>query len=145
MRDYIVGLSMTALIVSILEVFAPKEYEKYVKLAAGVLMLSVMIFPVAKLGNFKLPSEISERVVEDGALTDKVSAEMQKRVEQDIETRLQEEFGIESGAEVKLKLDENGRIAGVEEIYVKVAENPDKMQERLEEVYGCTKIRIEFK
>jgi len=46
---------------------------------------------------------------------------------------------------VKLELDENGRIAGVEEIYVKVAENPDKMQERLEEVYGCTKIRIEFK
>ena len=145
MRDYIVGLSMTALIVSILEVFAPKEYEKYVKLAAGVLMLSVMIFPVAKLGNFKLPSEISGKVVEDGALTDKVSAEMQKRVEQDIETRLQEEFGIESGAEVKLELDENGRIAGVEEIYVKVAENPDKMQERLEEVYGCTKIRIELK
>lgn len=145
MRDYITALSMTALITAVLELFAPKEYEKYVKLAAGVLMLSAIVFPGDGLGDVRLREGAAAREVSEEKLLGEISEEMEKRVEQDIEDRLESEFGIASGAEVRLKLDESSKIAGVEEIRVKAAQNPDNMQERLEEVYGCSKVRIEIK
>ena len=145
MRDYIIALAMTALITAVLEIFAPKEYEKYIKLAAGVLMMSAIVYPVAKLGDVRLSEKISSYAVEEDLLLNNITDELEKRVEQDIEIRIENEFGIESSVDVKLELDENHKIAGVDEIRIKSSQNPDKMQERLEEVYGCSKVRIELK
>ena len=145
MRGYIITMSVAAIICSALEIFAPKEWEKYVKLALGLVIMSIILSPLVAMKKEKIePIEASYSIRAD-EFYDNVTKELKSRVEQDIEERLLKEFKLEAKATVDIDVDENHNIKGVNAIRIKCRKNPPKLRERLEEIYGCERIEINSK
>lgn len=145
MRGYIITMSVAAIICSVLEIFAPKQWEKYVKLALGLVIMSIILSPVMALKKEKI--ELAEESFHERGdeFYHNVATELKARVEQDIEERLLKEFELEAKATVDIDVDENHNIKGVNAIRIKCRKNPPKLRERLEEIYGCERIEINSK
>ena len=145
MRGYIITMSVAAIICSVLEIFAPKQWEKYVKLALGLVIMSIILSPVIALKKEKI--ELAEESFHERGdeFYHNVATELKARVEQDIEERLLKEFELEAQATVDIDVDENHNIKGVNAIRIKCRKNPPKLRERLEEIYGCERIEINSK
>lgn len=145
MRGYIITMSVAAIICSVLEIFAPKQWEKYVKLALGLVIMSIILSPVMALKKEKI--ELAEESFHERGdeFYHNVATELKARVEQDIEERLLKEFELEAQATVDIDVDENHNIKGVNAIRIKCRKNPPKLRERLEEIYGCERIEINSK
>ena len=145
MRGYIITMSVAAIICSALEIFAPKEWEKYVKLALGLVIMSIILSPLMAMKKEKIePIEDSYSIRAD-EFYHNVATELKARVEQDIEERLLKEFKLAAKATVDIDVDENHNIKGVNAIRIKCRKNPPKLRERLEEIYGCERIEINSK
>ena len=145
MRGYIITMSVAAIICSVLEIFAPKQWEKYVKLALGLVIMSIILSPVMALKKEKI--ELAEESFHERGdeFYHNVATELKARVEQDIEERLLKEVELEAKATVDIDVDENHNIKGVNAIRIKCRKNPPKLRERLEEIYGCERIEINSK
>ena len=145
MRGYIITMSVAAIICSVLEIFAPKQWEKYVKLALGLVIMSIILSPVMAMKKEKI--ELAEESFHERGdeFYHNVATELKARVEQDIEERLLKEFKLEAKATVDIDVDENHNIKGVNAIWIKCRKNPPKLRERLEEIYGCERIEINSK
>ena len=144
MREYIITMSVAALVCSVLEIFAPKEWEKYIKLAIGFLILSIIISPVAKFRHAKILPQTPSYEIKAEEFYDGISKELKNRVEDDIVQRLKDEFDVKAKVEVDIDVDENHNIKGVNAIRVRTWQNPKGMIERLEEIYGCSRIEIKL-
>ena len=142
MRDYIVTISVTALVVSVLEIFAPKEWEKYIKLGIGLVIMSVMLSPVGKFRCGKINFKAPEYTVKQEEFYAGIIKKLKTDIERDIEERLKNEFNIDSDATVEIETDEDSNITGVKSIRIHSRKNPGNIEERLEEIYGCSKIEI---
>ena len=145
MRGYIITMSVAAIICSVLEIFAPKEWGKYVKLALGLVIMSIILSPIMALKKEKIEIAEASYSIRADEFYDNVTKELKSRVEQDIEERLKKEFKLESTAMVDIDVDENHNIKGVNVIRIKCRKNPPKLRERLEEIYGCERIEINSK
>lgn len=142
MREYITTMSVAAIIASLFELLAPKEWEKYIKIGIGIIILSVIISPVAELKNAQiLPVNPGDNIEVENFYRGIVS-ELAHNVERDIEERLLAEFNMEVKARVDISIDEENRIKGVNAITLYALENPPELAERLEEIYGCKRIEI---
>lgn len=142
MREYIITMSVAALIASVMEIFAPKEWEKYIKLAIGLIILSIIVTPVAKFRDAEILPQTMQYKIDENAFYDEIATELKKNVEQDIIERLKSEFDVDAKVEIDLTIDDKHNIKGVNIIRVRTWKNPDGMIERLKEVYGCDKIEI---
>ena len=142
MREYIITMSVAAIIASVMEIFAPKEWEKYIKLAIGLIILSIIVSPVAKFRHAEILPQTMQYKIDENAFYDEIATEMKKNVELDIAERLKAEFDVDAKVEIDLTIDDNHNIKGVNIIRIRTWKNPDGMIERLKEVYGCDKIEI---
>ena len=145
MRGYIITMSVAAIICSVLEIFAPKEWGKYVKLALGLVIMSIILSPIMALKKEKIEIAEASYSIRADEFYDNVTKELKSRVEQDIEERLKKEFKLEAKATVDIDVDEKHNIKGVNVIRIKCRKNPPKLRERLEEIYGCERIEINSK
>lgn len=144
MREYIITVAVAALTASVLELFAPKEWEKYVKLAIGFVILSVIITPIISFRKTEIPHINSSKEVKEEIFYDEISKQLKENVEKDIELRMADEFGTEVRCEVEIEVDENHNIKGVKKITLYTKKEDALMAERLKEVYGCERIETKF-
>jgi len=142
MREYVITMSVVAIICSVLEIAAPKEWEKYIKLGIGLIILSVILTPFTKMRQDRVSVNISDNNVNTQSFYDEISGKLKHNIEQDIELRLLEEFDIIAKAEVDIEIDEEHNIKGVNAIRIRAREKSDGITERLEEIYGCSRIEI---
>ena len=143
MREYIIMAAIGAVVASVADIMAPEGWKGYVRIAAGFLVLALLISPLASFRDTKLFSVPSENELSGESLKQNVSDELRKNVEKDIAERLLEEFGIKAEISVKIDTDEEYNIRGVEEIRIKTGKVPDGLEERLRYVYGCENIQFE--
>lgn len=144
MKEYIIMVAVAAICASVADILAPKEWSKYIRVIIGFLILSVILAPVAQFKDGEILSPTKTYNISDEPLLDKVSQELKKNVEKDIEERLKNEFVIEAEALVEIDIDESHNIKGIEAIEIKTWKNPDGMVDRLRNIYGCEKVEIRF-
>ena len=137
-----ITMSVAALLASVMEIFAPKEWEKYINLAIGLIILSIILSPVAKFCDAEILPPTPSYKIDENAFYDEIASSMKQNVERDICERLQTEFGVAARAEVSLTIDSEHNIKGVDVIRIYTWKNPDGMIERLKTVYGCDKVEI---
>ena len=142
MREYIMTMSAAAIVAAVFELLAPKEWDKYVRLGAGLVILTIMLSPIIKLKSGRIEPIPETKNINESVFYDEIAESLKKRIEQDIETRLRGEFGVNAEAEVEIEVDEEHNIKGVKRIRLKTHKKVNKMAERLEEVYGCDTVEI---
>ncbi len=145
MKEYIILVAMSAIIAAVTDILAPKEWRGYVRLAVGFLILAVLISPLSKIKNIEIFSVQEDFEVSDMAIKDKVTEELIKNVERDIEERALEEFKTKAEATVSLEVDGEHKIKGVKKIVIKSGKVPEGLDARLREVYGCESIEFRNK
>lgn len=144
MREYIITVAAAAVAAAVADIFAPKDWSKYIRIAVGFLILSVILVPVTKFRDTKILSPTGTYNVSDEPLKNKVSEQLRQNIERDIKERLNEEYGVEAEVTVEIDANENGDIKGVKAIEVRAWKNPDGMLERLKNIYGCDRIEFKF-
>lgn len=142
MREYIITIAVAAIICALFDILAPKEWSKYIRVMIGFLILSVIAAPIATFRGSYIISPTPEYEITDEPFYDNIYNELKTNIESDIEARLLEEFSLKAKARVKIAVDDEYNIKGVEVIKIKASKNPAGMIERLEEVYGCDKIEL---
>ena len=142
MRGYIISMSVAAIFASVLEIYAPKEWEKYVRLALGLIILSVILSPISALRKEKLSLDMPTYQLREEAFYDKLALRLKENVERDIEERIMREFKLEIRAKVDISVDDEHNIKGVNAIRIYSRKNPPGLRERLEEIYGCKRVEI---
>lgn len=144
MKEYIITVAAAAIVAAFADVLAPKKWSGYIRIVIGFLILSVLLAPVAKFKDVEIFSSTPDYDISDAPLKDRVSEELRKNVEKDIEERILDEFGVEAEATVEIDVDEEHNIKGVRAIRIKTWKNPDGLEERLKDVYGCNRIEFKF-
>ena len=142
MREYIILVAMASIISAIVDILSPENWRKYIRIVTGFLILAVLISPVAKFKNIEIFNSQESFQASEIPTRDLVAAELQKRVERDIEERILVEFKREATAIAELDIDSEHRIRGVKRIRVSLKKAPDGLRERLLEVYGCENIEF---
>lgn len=145
MREYIILVAMSAIVAAVTDILAPKEWRGYVRIAVGFLILAVLISPLSKMKNIEILNVDNNFEVSDMAVKDRVTAELVKNVEKDIEERVLTEFRTEAEALVALDVDAEHKIKGVKNIVIVCGKVPQGLGERLKEVYGCESIEFRNK
>lgn len=145
MKEYIILVAISAIIAAVTDILAPKEWRGYVRIAVGFLILAVLISPLAKMKNIEIFSVQENFEVSDMVIKDKVTEELTKNVEKDIEERILSEFKTKAEAAVMLEVDGEHKIKGVKNIVIKSGKVPAGLKARLSEVYGCESIEFRNK
>ncbi len=145
MKEYIILVAISAIIAAVTDILAPREWRGYVRLAVGFLILAVLISPLAKMKNVEIFNVETDFEASDLVVKDKVTEELTKNVERDIEERVLSEFKTKAEAIVTLEVDSEHKIKGVRNIVIKSGKVPAGLSERLREVYGCESIEFRNK
>ena len=85
---------------------------------------------------------ISNSTVNENIQVQLVAEELKKRVEEDIVSRIQDEFSESAEAEVKVQFSEKGEISGISQIKIRTKVNPIKIIPRMCEIYGTQKEEV---
>ena len=143
MKAYILKIVGAALLSAFSEYLVPKEWQKYIKLISGFIMISVLISPFsAKFSyDFLDDFEFDSKLITEGEylMQEKVKTELETRVKNDIILRVSEEFSQNIDATATVKTNSRGEIENVERIELKGKKN-DKITERLKFVYGTEEV-----
>lgn len=141
MNNYMITVIGSAVLAALALMLAPDKWRKYVKVVTGIMIISVIISPVAALRGIDLFSGYEySYTVDENAQKTAVREELERRVAKDAEERLSDEFGITAGVDVKLKVNKNYEIEGVEEITVWTEKQAERIRQRLNEIYSPQKI-----
>lgn len=145
MRTYIMSVIGAALLSAAASVLTPEKWRKYVNIAAGLIIICVVVSPIGRVSVSELlPSfeESGEEITRSGEeLREQlIKEELEKRINNDIEERLKTEFNIEARAECSVGVNGSGEISGVSAIRVYGADLTDAAEKRLCEVYGVEEI-----
>ena len=143
MKSYILKIVGAALLSAFSEYLVPKEWQKYIKLLSGFIIISVLISPFSSdfSASFLDDFEFDSTFVSEGEnlMHEKVRAELEARIKNDIIQRVSEEFSQTVDATATVKTNSKGEIENVERIELKGKKN-DNITERLKFVYGTEEV-----
>lgn len=146
MKDYIITILGAAVLCGSAHILTPQSWIKYVKIITGLVILSVIASPLTTLFHINIFSDFSveESYINENLQTEVIAKELKKRVEQDINERIQSEFSHTAKAEVIISINEEYEITGVS--HIKIATNADKAKvtQRMCEIYGTKKEEVEI-
>lgn len=144
MKAYILKTVGAALLSAFSEYLAPKDWQKYIKLISGFIIISVLISPFSSktpavlFEDFEIDAEYTKKEGEE-IMHDKIKEELQKKVEEDIVLRVSQEFSQSVSAKVDIKTNSDGLIESVKRIEL-TGEKNDSVTERLKFAYGTDEV-----
>lgn len=138
MREYIISIAGAALLSGVAKILSPAGWDKYVRIISGLVIISVIAAPVGNIAKINIFSNFSieNSEIDEGIQIRTIKDELQKRVENDIEERVRNEFFEEAEAEAVIGVNENNEITGVLEIIVYTKADEQGLKKRLCEIYG---------
>lgn len=146
MKTYILTIIGAAVLSSFASMLAPDKWRKYVGVITGLVIISCIIAPIAKITKTDLFSgfdaienaeEYSVNLQEE-----MIKEELSKRVGEDIAARLEREFNIKASARVQININENHEITGIEKIHIKGDHLTPAATARLCEIYGVSSDKV---
>ncbi len=143
MGEYIMSLICAGVLCSVAEIISPQKWSKYIKLFTGVIIAVLIISPVRKIDMSMLDDlNIGAYETDYGILKREVKEQLAARIEQDIEKRIKDRYGLDSDASAEIETDSDGNIKSVLKIEVKTSADSASAVQMLCEVYGLKKEQV---
>ena len=146
MKAYIITIMGAALLSVFSDLILPRSWRKYVRMITGLIVISVIIAPVAKLRDIDLlrDFQLEETVIEEGQQDTgrRVAEELELRIAQDAAQRILDEFGIAVQVRVSVQTDAEYRIEYVKTMEITGKDLPAGVKERMQEVYDVREVII---
>ena len=143
MKTYIISIIGATLLSATGSILTPDSMRKYVSVITGFIIISVIVSPLAELGDIDIFAPLKEPVLSSENYSEvyakTVAKELEKKIEGDIKERIKTEFGITAEADAKVEV-ENGDIKSVSEIALRGTLLRKDIAKRLKEVYGADEV-----
>lgn len=114
MKAYIMTIVGAALLAVFSDLILPASWRKYVRMVTGLIIISTIIAPAARLKNidifqdFQLEETIVEETQQDTG--QKIVAELEIQIAKDAAQRILDEFGVSAQVRAVVQTDEQYRI-----------------------------------
>ena len=137
MKDYIISIIGGAVLASLANTVSPDKWTKYVKIITGLMIISIIISPGAKLLDTDIFEDYETAIeIDMNAQKKAVISELEKKISDDIKTRILNEFSENTEVKASLNVNDNYEIEGVNEISIWNAKNTKLIENRMNEVYS---------
>ena len=119
MKQYMITVMASAVLSALAQLVSPEKWVKYIRIICGIMIISVIAAPIGELRKIDIFGDYpAKESLDMNAQKKAVIEEMQSRVSDDVEKRVSDEFSENIKAEVKLKINDNYEIEGVDEINI---------------------------
>lgn len=140
MKGYIITIIGATLMSAATGILAPEKWRGYVKLITGLVIISCIISPVATIFKSDIFEGFDniETTIQDSTnmQTELVKEELKNRIDEDIGARMKKEFGFNITADCEVRINDEGEIEGVDNVYVYGDKLTERAKNRICEVYG---------
>lgn len=137
-----------AVLISIFfDMIVPPKWAKYMKIITGFIIITTIMTPVVRVAipDFTQFKYEAKKLEIDGTEYQKklIGKELAKNIENDIQIRIKEEYGIDVSAKVIISINENNEITGIKTIVLSGQQIDDKVKNRLKEIYSPEEVIID--
>ncbi len=148
MKSYIITIIGAALLAAAWGILAPEKWKGYVQIITGLVIISCIISPLASIMKTDMSDIFSgfegvsafEDDENNDLQGDIIKAELKKRIDNDIEERMQNEYKLNISADCDIRVNDDGEIEGVDSIRITGGKLSDSAKKRLCEVYGVRQV-----
>ncbi len=145
MKEYLMRIIGAVLICVFADMLLEEKWSKYIKIITGLIIISAISTPLQKPLNLDFKEYFNEtkKLEADGTQYSLVliREELEKSLENDINSRFIEEFNQDIKAQVDVSLNDENKISGVEKINL-IGSINQKMIDRINEVYAPKEVLI---
>lgn len=144
MKTYIIQIVGAALLSVFADMMSPAGWKKYMGIITGIILLTVIITPVARLKGVDILSDYSESrditLAGDELYSDMLKNEFSKSVALDIKERIRQEFAKEVSVEADVTVNEKGNIDKISSITLTGEGLNEKIAERISFIYDVDEV-----
>ncbi|MCX7715226.1 MAG: stage III sporulation protein AF [Clostridia bacterium] len=146
MKEYITVIVGAALLSVFADIVSPEQWRKYIKIITGLVIISVIIAPVAKMRNIDLSFDVDDNftIEETGSQKKLVADELRRLVQNDAKQKIKEKYGLDADVKASIKLNENMEIERVEKMIVYIDNPPETLKAYIAEIYGLKDEEVIF-
>lgn len=144
MKSYIIQIVGAALLSVFADILSPSGWKKYMGIITGIILLTVMITPAAKLNGIDIMSGYREayEVTADGNIlySDMLKREFSKRIAIDVQERIRQEFSAEVSVAADVEVNDRGSIEKIISITISGENVNSKMADRISFIYDVDEV-----
>lgn len=147
MKAYIISIAGAAVLSAIVNMLSPEKWNKYIGIVTGLVITLAIGSPILSMMHTDVFSGFG--FTDDGLSTIgteqfyyEIRSELERRVENDVRSRMMTEFGTECTAEAEAQMSPDGQITGIGRITIYGEHLDNAAIGRLREVYGAAEVII---
>ena len=146
MKSYIISIAVSTVISAVVTMITPEKWSKYVSIVTGLVVTVCIAQPIISL----MHADVFEGFSYNTSLTNtegqkvlykEIKAELEKRISEDVRTRLESEFGKCCTSQAEVKITQTGEVSGVKKIIVYGDKIDAVAIGRLRDVYGAEEVK----
>ena len=144
MKAYIIQIVGAALLSVFADMLSPAGWKKYMGIITGIILMTVIITPVAKLNgvDLSLDTNAGEELAVSGEelYSDMLKKEFSKNVALDVKERIRQEFSTEVSVEAQVEVNDKGNIEKISKIIITGKNLNQEMSERICFIYDVDEV-----
>lgn len=145
MKAYIIQIIGGALLAVFADIFSPAEWKKYIGVITGIILITIIITPLAKLKNTNVLSsyrsfDTETQVRGEEIYSDMLKKEFSENLALDIKERVKDEFSKEVSVEVSVEMNEKGGIKKITKIVLHGIEPNKEICGRISYIYNVDEV-----
>ena len=146
MRAYIISIAGAAVLGAVINMLSPDKWSKYISIVTGLVIAVSIGSPIISFFRSDVLSDLSFNTAPASTQgTDifyrELRQEFERRIENDVKSRIASEFGMDITAEAEAATDGEGHITGIKKITVYGGHPDNIVIGRLREVYGAAEVK----
>lgn len=146
MKGYILRITVAILVSCLSQMIIPKGWEKYIKIITGLIIIST----IASGFGLKLNLDFSDNLFDVKTVkfegeeykNNLIKEEFAKKINEDIEKRANDEFGVRLDADVEIDVNEENEIVGILKIELTGDNILPEVIDRIEEIYAPSEVAV---
>lgn len=146
MKSYIISIATATIVSAVISMVTPEKWTKYVGIVTGLVVTICVANPILHLMRsdifegftYNEPAHTSH---DNGAFYKEVKKELEKKLSEDIKTRLKSEFNRDCEVYTEVLMSEDGQFKGVDKIHIYGDRTDAVMIGRLYEVYDAEEVK----
>lgn len=147
MKGYIIQIVGGALLAVFADIFSPSGWKKYISTVMGIILITIIMTPVARLKNIDIMSAYSEFGTEEKQTGTEIYADMLKKefsekLAVDIKERIRQEFSEDVSVEIIVEMNDNGGIDKISKIIISGIAPDKRISDRISYVYDVDEVVI---
>ena len=147
MKAYLLNICALVLFSAVIDTILPEKWNKYIKIITALMVTAVIISPFS---SFEVPSfeeftYENKEFEEDGVKLQQemIKNELEKRIEEDINQRLYDEYEVKVKAKVTVSVNQKDEITGVDLIRLSGSGLSEEIIKRINEIYSPSEVTVD--